>query len=46
MPQSAILLENLSKGTVFLIQRANEAEPINIPKILISVDGPFSDNKV
>jgi hypothetical protein len=26
--------------------RFDEAEPINIPKILISVDRPFHDNKV
>jgi hypothetical protein len=40
MAWSAILLENPAEGTVFLIQRVDETEPINIPKIWIGVDGP------
>jgi hypothetical protein len=46
MPESAILLENPAEGTVFLIQRVNEAGPINIPKTLIGVDFAFHDNKI
>jgi hypothetical protein len=34
------------RDLVFLIQCVDEVEPINIPKMLISVDGPFHDNKI
>jgi hypothetical protein len=46
MAQSAVLLQNPAGQTVFLIQCVDEAESINIPKILIGVDVPFHDNKV
>jgi hypothetical protein len=46
LARGTILLKNPAEGTVCLIQRVDKPEPIDSPKILIGVDGPFHDNKI